>query len=282
MASPGANPVKPSVALARAEQGFEPVALQQPATESTAAAVAHAVSAGVKEDAASLTLEIQPIDHLAAEEAPPIAISAPPVYEGPVYEPATHDRSSEIFEAIDSGDAGALATLLEEGVPAGVVDDNGNTPLHKAAEGETECAKVLVSKLDAASGVFEARNVEGETCLMVAIKYEDATLCSTFAAAGALCTQEVIDKARTGEVPEVISAVTGEEVAARAVVDRGDDAQRRVSVSGGNVEEFTKTYNNEQGVEVARRISVKGGQAEKDANNAVTEAVAEGFVEPPA
>lgn len=214
-----------------------------------------------------------------AGDASPVAVSTPRAYA-----PSGDDRGGEIFEAIDAGDAAALATLLQEGVHLGVTDDDSNTPLHKAAEGEIECAKVLVAHVDAASGAFEARNVEGETCLMVAIKYEDATLCSIFVTGGALCTQEAIERAHAVKVPEVISALTGEAAPrARAVAARAArDDVRRVSVKGENVDDFTKTFNNEQSKEVSRRNSVKGGQTIVDARTAIAEAMAEGFVEPPA
>ena len=160
------------------------------------------------------------------------------------YVPPTHDRGEEVFEAIDSGDPDALAALLEEGVPAGVVDDDGNSALHKAAEGESACAKLLVAALHSSTGVYEAKNADGETCLMVAIKYEDAELCGLYISHGAACTQEAVDRAREGGVPEVVAAVTGEVVAERGGVERDAGVSgRRASVSGGNVDEFTEAFN---------------------------------------
>ena len=190
-----------------------------------------------------------------AEAAPPPAV-APALPPPPEYVAPEHERSSELFEAIDSGSVDALKALLEEGVPAGVLDEDGNTPLHKAAEGESDCAKALIEKLDPSSGVYEAKNGDGETALMVAIKYEDASLCTILMEAGARATEEAIAKAREGGVPEVVSAVTGELVAQRAVRERkGSEDFRRVSVSGQDIKEFTSAFSNEKEV---RRQSVGG------------------------
>ena len=57
---------------------------------------------------------------------------------------AGHAQSSELFEAVGEGDLGALAQLLAAGVPASCVDDDGNTALMAAAEGESECAAMLL------------------------------------------------------------------------------------------------------------------------------------------
>ena len=191
-----------------------------------------------------------------AEAAPPPPV-APALPPPPEYVAPEHERSSEIFEAIDSGSVEALKALLDEGeVPAGVLDEDRNTPLHKAAEGETDCAKALIEKLDQSSGVYEAKNAEGETALMVAIKYEDASLCTILLEAGARATEEAIAKAREGGVPEVVTAVTGELVKERNVRERkGSEDFRRVSVSGQDIKEFTSAFSSEKEV---RRQSVGG------------------------
>ena len=258
-------PILPNAA--EADSSFKPAAAKAPPAAAPVPAASAPQPAG----------DIQAVDHLAAEPPPS---RVPDVYSGPDYAAPEHERSEELFEAVDSGDAESVQTILDEGVPPGVVDDDGNTPLHKAAEGETECAKVLLAVLDKATGVFEAKNSDGETPLMVAIKYEDAAVCTLFIEAGSLCTQEAFDKAREGAVPEVVTAVTGDAYVERAPVDRGDEAAgRRVSVSGGTVDEFTKTYTKEQGENV-RRQSCMGGDAVSDAEKALAEFEAMGGKDP--
>ena len=205
----------------------------------------------------------------AAIDVPPAAPAEPPP---PPYEPPTHEQAAELFEAVEGGDIEALQALLDAGVPAGVVDDDGNTPLHKAAEGEEECAKALIEKLDKSTGVYEAKNADGNTCLMVAIEYEDAGLCKTFIEAGCRVTEEVLAAVKEKDSPEIITAVTGEVVADKVVAKPKEGGERRVSVScaagGGNVNEFTSAFQGEQG----RRMSVGG--APDDSTKSAADAAA--------
>lgn len=94
------------------------------------------------------------------------------------------------------------------------LDDDGNTLLHKAAEGETACMERLL----AAAGAQDAlviQNAEGDTPLMAAIRYEDASLVKLLlnsdgnaGRATAAATEEAVSLARELDLPEVISALT--------------------------------------------------------------------------
>ena len=206
----------------------------------------------------------------------PASLGAPAREPAPDYDAPTHEKAAELFGAISEGDAELLTALLAEGVPAGVVDGDGCTPLHKAAEGEGECAQLLVDRLDASSGVFEVRNREDETALLVAIRYEDAEIAKILLDGGAKATAEAIDKARASSEPDVIAAVTGEEVADRpspAGARKGDE--RRVSVSAqGDINSFTRTFSGETGEYRSKRASFKEqGGAQEAAARAAIEAV---------
>lgn len=151
-----------------------------------------------------------------------------------------------------------MQTLLSEGVPPNVVDEDGNTPLHKACEGETECVRAL---LVAMSGKLTRRNNDNNTPLMAAITYEDATIVGMLLAGGAVASEEAIALAKQLDVPEVIRALTNEDIADRKVKQRSEeDADfRRVSVSGENIGEYTAQFTNEKEV---RRASLAGGAAQ--------------------
>lgn len=164
----------------------------------------------------------------------------------PAYVAPEHERAAELFDAVNDGDLEQLQKLLADGVPAGALDDDGNSALHKAAEGETDCAKALMAALAASTGIFEVKNGDEKTCLEIAISYEDGTLCRLFLDAGAKATAEAVALAREGGVPDVIKALTGEVVEEKAVQAPADGA-RRVSVSGGdNITDFTKQWGKEQ------------------------------------
>ena len=136
--------------------------------------------------------------------------------------------------------------------------------------------QLLVDRLDASSGVFEVRNREDETALLVAIRYEDAEIAKILLDGGAKATAEAIAKARASSEPDVIAAVTGEEVADRpspAGARKGDE--RRVSVSAqGDINSFTRTFSGETGEYRSKRASFKEqGGAQEAAARAAIEAV---------
>jgi ankyrin repeat protein len=197
-------------------------------------------------------------------------------YTGPAYvAPACDDEIREkLFEAVGEGDVEALQSLLDEGAPAGVLDDDGNSLLHKAAEGESECARAVLSQLDSqtlapvltpSSGFFETRNSDEKTALLVAIEYEDATIVELLVKAGSLVTEEAASKANDGGVPEVITAVTGQHVAERrSQVYHGG---KRASVSGSGIEEYTDVFKDET-QSLGRRASVAGASNQSAALDA--------------
>ena len=175
---------------------------------------------------------------------------------------------ADLFEAVADGDVDGVTSLLAADPPASVesVDEEGNTPLHKAAEGETGCLKAMLVAPGAAAALG-MKNAEGLTPLMCAIKYEDAEIVGTLvepAANGvegvaAEKTEEAIALARSLELLVVVEKLTGEEAPADKIV-KTDETFRRTSVSGDDINDFSKTYSEEKGKadtkEVVRRTSV--------------------------
>ncbi len=93
------------------------------------------------------------VDLLSA--SPQVQIEPPPTEP-----PPTHERSEELFSAVGDGDAAALGALLEAGVPATCVDDDGCTPLIHAAEGESACVELLLPR---SAGHINRRSADGTT-----------------------------------------------------------------------------------------------------------------------
>ena len=97
------------------------------------------------------------------------------------------DAYEQALEAIEAGDATALANLLKShAVPARMLvrlagGEQDDTPLHAAALGEPEC----VSPLLAAGAKANARNKAGLTPLMCAAAYGDVEVARLLLAAGA-------------------------------------------------------------------------------------------------
>jgi hypothetical protein len=176
---------------------------------------------------------------------------------------------ADLFEAVADGDVDGVTSLLAADPPASVesVDEEGNTPLHKAAEGETGCLKAMLVAPGAAAALG-MKNAEGLTPLMCAIKYEDAEIVGTLVepaangvegGAAAEKTEESIALARSLELLVVVEKLTGEEAPADKIV-KTDETFRRTSVSGDDINDFSKTYSEEKGKadtkEVVRRTSV--------------------------
>ena len=167
--------------------------------------------------------------------------------------------ATELFEAVDDGDI-EMVKALRKTCGVNVIDEDGNTPLHKAAEGETACVKLLL----AAKGAEEAlttKNSDGLTPLMCAIKYEDAEIVELMtdpkkhglvirgeeAAEGAVAaekTGEAIALARSLNLSTIIEVLTGEVAGEEK---KTKIVERRVSVSGDDINDFSKTYHEEQG-----------------------------------
>lgn len=174
----------------------------------------------------------------------------------------THEQAEELFEAIGDGDLDQMQSLIESGVPLGVRDEDGNTPLHKACEGETECVRSLLTHLGGKH--LERKNNEDETALMTAIRYEDANIVEMLKEAGAKVSTKALGIARQLDVPEIVRCLTGEDVADRMIKQRraSEQGDRRVSVSGDNIKDFTGAFTNEKEV---RRASLMGAQNNNDA-----------------
>ena len=101
-----------------------------------------AVNGAIEDFVAGKAEAERPLQHIAAYllkldaekfgSGKPVPSSAEPA------EP--HPQGPELFEAVGEGDVDRVTELLEEGVPASSLDDDCNTPLILACEGETECA----------------------------------------------------------------------------------------------------------------------------------------------
>ena len=125
--------------------------------------------------------------------------------------------SSWWTDAIDSGDVDALAELISSGADLHAQDDEGNTALHAAAQGELACAAKL---LELGANV-NAQNGVGTTALIEAVKYGDCEQVKALLAAGAdaaLADDEgdAHAHAAAGGDAEIVAALKGEEVAAPA------------------------------------------------------------------
>ena len=94
---------------------------------------------------------------------------APPGGDAPAKRSSTvapkHERQAELFIAVNKGNAELVRELLIAGVPASVVNEDGNTPLIKAVQGEHDCLEVL---LEVPCNVEWMNNI-GKTALAVAI-----------------------------------------------------------------------------------------------------------------
>jgi hypothetical protein len=247
----------------------EPSAMPPDPMDVKASSVAPAPDANALSVATGVSPETNPANNRRTSDGPPEEEPQEEAAPGPDEEPQpeeeeeevpTHEQSEALFDAIGDGDLHQMQSLIESGVPLNVRDEDGNTPLHKACEGETECARSLL--LHASN--LERKNAEGETALMTAIRYEDATIVEMLKQAGAKVTPAALKLAREFDVPEVIRCLTGEDVADRIVKQRSaDEETRRVSVSGENIKEFTGAFTNEKEV---RRASLQGAENTADAN----------------
>ena len=159
-----------------------------------------------------------------------------------------HPRSAELFEKVSEGDVDGLRELLADGVPAACIDEDGNTALIAAAEGESECAQVLIE----ARCPVDHQNDEGVSALMKAVEYEDIEVVRIFLAAGASLDAANNDGATAVEMakgladPEIYGLLTGTKVEhkereAPAGGD-GEEPKRRNSVSQQNLADFTDAF----------------------------------------
>ena len=173
-----------------------------------------------------------------AEPAPPAAEETAVV--------SGHAQAEELFEKVSEGDVDGLTALLDAGVPAACVNDEGSTALIVAAEGEGECVTLLLAR----GCPVNHQNAEGLTALMQGVKYEDISIVQAIFEAGASLEPKdsdghtAVDLARELADPEICNLLTGEnkKMEERAPPPMDDGNVRRNSVSGQNIEEFTETY----------------------------------------
>ena len=169
--------------------------------------------------------------------------------------------SSWWTDAIDSGDVDALAELISSGADLHAQDEEGNTALHAAAQGELACAAKL---LELGANV-NAQNGVGTTALIEAVKYGDCEQVKALLAAGAdaaLADDEgdAHAHAAAGGDAEIVAALKGEEVAAPASpTGPATKKGRRNSVSSESVDpnqkvDLSQIPRVEKGEEAALRI----------------------------
>jgi len=91
---------------------------------------------------------------------------------------------ASLFEAISEGDYDIVLEQLNQGVAVNSLDDDGNTPLIMAAEGEEAIVELLLER----GADVDTQNRNGVTALIAAVKYEDTDLVSTLLQAGAQTT----------------------------------------------------------------------------------------------
>lgn len=169
-----------------------------------------------------------------------------------------------VFAAIGEGDVATLTQLIKDNADFSVdcidaSNDDKNTPLHAAAEGEAECMKVLL-KAKGAAEALKMKNEGGDepmTPLMVAIKYEEEDLVSLMLepakfelenAAAAEKTEEAVEFARKLDGAPAVLALFGiEKKEEEKKLPNPEDGGvgRRASVSGTDINSFSSTYADE-------------------------------------
>eukprot|EP00966_Prymnesium_polylepis_P110003 2545159-Prymnesium_polylepis.1 len=92
-----------------------------------------------------------------------------------------HPRQAELFQALEDGDVDVVEECVKAGVSVDVADDDLNTALILASEGEPEICEYLV----AAGANVNAQNKNGVTPLMAAVRYEDERVVELYVEAGA-------------------------------------------------------------------------------------------------
>lgn len=112
-----------------------------------------------------------------------------------------------LFNAVCCGDLDDVIKSLKEGVPVDSLDDDGNTALIIAAEGEPGIVEELLER----GAKIDSQNHNGVTALIAAVKYEDPSLVSILIAAGAdLTLRDRKGRAAADFAKQVDSAVLSE------------------------------------------------------------------------
>ena len=144
-----------------------------------------------------------------------------------------------LFDCVGDGDVDALTALLATGLTVEGVDDDGNSALHKAAEGEEACMKLLLAA-PGAEAALKLKNAAGDTALMSAIRYEDANLVQLMLPSSP-ATDEAIALAKELSLTVIVALLTGEAVPeAPAETEGKEKVERRNSVSGEDLDDFSK------------------------------------------
>ena len=153
------------------------------------------------------------------------------------------EQAEQLKEAVESGDCDLVAELVTGGIPVTAKDDDGNTALHFAAQGEMGC----VEKLLELGAEVNAVNNEGSTPLIEAVKYGDYEISKALLDKGAdksLETQDgttALSAANEGGDSEIIGLMGGQ---ARAEETKPEPElglkPRRNSVSSESVDPNAK------------------------------------------
>jgi ankyrin repeat protein len=153
----------------------------------------------------------------------------------------------ELFHAVSNDDAEQVQKLVDRRVPLDGMDANGNSVLILAAAGERECTRTLLS----AKAPLEVKNKEGKRALTIAIQYEDAHIVRMLVEAGAVVDDEAKRLVRATNLPDLISALTGESAAEELTKKANADSfnrhkrsfNKRVnSMSADDVESYTEGW----------------------------------------
>eukprot|EP00966_Prymnesium_polylepis_P020262 467110-Prymnesium_polylepis.1 len=158
----------------------------------------------------------------------------------------------ELFNAVTEGDVSTLCRLMTEGVPANATDDDGNTALILAAEGEPQCVEELLH----AGCPIDHQNNLGLTALMIAVKYDDDALVKVLIDAGAeKSLQDVNGWTATDHAqgnPHVLRRF-GADWRKSQGVGRRNSIQGNVTTAAGNVKDGVTA--------LIRRASCTGGDS---------------------
>jgi len=168
------------------------------------------------------------------------------------------------FEHVKEGDMDALSEKLDAGLDVNCRDEEQNSLLHLAAEGEPGIVEELMKrKIN-----VNAQNRMGQTALMQAVTYEDAEIVTLLLEAGASIEQKDVDgkdaKALAEDISdETIQRALGVEVKEVAEVEH-KPAARRNSVSSEVVDpkakidlSTIKTYEKDDATKARIRECVK-------------------------
>ena len=241
------------IAMAMQEAVFAMLDANSDASLSADEFVKHNLASGERLEDAEFAAQVAQWQALADARSVKSAEPAPPAAEETAVV-SGHAQAEELFEKVSEGDVDGLTALLDAGVPAACVNDEGSTALIVAAEGEGECVTLLLAR----GCPVNHQNAEGLTALMQGVKYEDISIVQAIFGAGASLEPKdsdghtAVDLARELADPEICNLLTGESktMEERAPPSMGEGTARRNSVSGHNIEEFTEKAEQAEGFRV--------------------------------